>query len=256
MNSFYLLKDTSKVQKIFDGWQDTMIDSCLQKVMGVIYVDDYNDPQTALAKLGDFAFLAGKVNKKFLDNIYLQHYDFVILVPQNKEWEKAIEQLNDQNTKKITRYAIKKEKDIFDETYLESIVAGLSKEYMIRPIDKELFQRCRENSWSRDLVSQYDDYEMYKKLGIGFVILKDDIIVSGASSYSRYLEGIEIEIDTCKEYRRQGLALVVAAKLILECLKRESYPSWDAHNKASLALASKLGYHFDHEYIAYEITMK
>lgn len=254
-NSFDLLDDTSKVKKIFDHWQETMIYSCLQKVMGEIYVDDLNDPQTALAKLGDFAFVAGKVNKSFLENIYSMHYDFLILVPQNKEWEKVIEQFNDQQIKKITRYAIKKEKDVFDRNDLQSIVTSLSNEYLIKPIDEDIYHWCKEHLWSRDLVSQYDDYQMYKKLGIGFVILKDGIPVSGASSYSRYLEGIEIEIDTCKEYRRQGLALIVAAKLILECIDRGLYPSWDAYNKASVALAKKLGYHLDHEYTAYEITM-
>ena len=67
-------------------------------------------------------------------------------------------------------------------------------------------------------------------------------------------EGIEIEIDTREDHRRKGLAYACGAKLILECLKRGLYPSWDAQNKWSVALAEKLGYHFDHEYTAYEIT--
>lgn len=82
---------------------------------------------------------------------------------------------------------------------------------------------------------------------------QNGLIVSGASSYSRYLDGIEIEIDTREEYRRKGLAYICGAKLILECLKRNLYPSWDAHNPASIALAEKLGYHFSHAYQAVEI---
>ena len=64
---------------------------------------------------------------------------------------------------------------------------------------------------------------------------------------------IEIEIDTREEYRRKGFAYVCGAKLILECLKRNLYPSWDAHNKGSVALAEKLGYHYSHSYTAIEI---
>lgn len=90
-------------------------------------------------------------------------------------------------------------------------------------------------------------------MGIGAVICKDAIIVSGASSYSRYKEGIEIEIDTKEEYRRKGLAYICGAKLILECLERNLYPSWDAHNSGSVALAEKLGYHYSHTYTAIEI---
>ena len=80
---------------------------------------------------------------------------------------------------------------------------------------------------------------------------KDGEIVSGASSYSSYVRGIEIEIDTREDYRRRGLAYICGAKLVLECLGRGWYPSWDAQNQWSVALAEKLGYHFDHEYVTY-----
>lgn len=79
-------------------------------------------------------------------------------------------------------------------------------------------------------------------------------MVSGASSYTVYRGGIEIEIDTRIDYRRQGLALACGAKLIMECLKRGLYPSWDAQNPGSVALSQKLGYHFDREYPVYEIN--
>ena len=78
-------------------------------------------------------------------------------------------------------------------------------------------------------------------------------MASGASSYSAYSGGIEIEIDTKPEHRRQGLAYACGARLILECLERGLYPSWDAQNRISAALAVKLGYNFSHEYTAYEI---
>ena len=77
------------------------------------------------------------------------------------------------------------------------------------------------------------------------VILRDGVPVSGASSYSSYRDGIEIQIDTKREYRRKGLASISGAALILECLERGLYPSWDAQNKESVILAKKLGYHYD-----------
>lgn len=112
---------------------------------------------------------------------------------------------------------------------------------------------CKAETWSADLVSQFSDYETYHKLGLGMVICQNNMIVSGASSYSRYREGIEIEIDTEEEYRRRGLAYVCGAKLILECLNRNLYPSWDAQNEFSVSLAEKLGYHYSHTYTAIEI---
>lgn len=56
-----------------------------------------------------------------------------------------------------------------------------------------------------------------------------------------------------KIYRQRGLAYVCAAKLILECLERDLYPSWDAKTKISVALAEKLGYHYSHTYTSIEV---
>jgi predicted GNAT family acetyltransferase len=86
------------------------------------------------------------------------------------------------------------------------------------------------------------------------VIMKSGLIVAGASSYTRYNEGIEIEVDTIEEERRKGLATIVSAALILRCLDEGLYPSWDAQNMNSVRLAKKLGYEFDHEYTAYEVS--
>ena len=110
-----------------------------------------------------------------------------------------------------------------------------------------------ENPWSADLCSQFKDYEDYRKRGLGVAAFDNKILAAGASSYTVYKEGIEIEVDTREDYRRKGLALCCAAQLILDCLERSLYPSWDAQNPASVALSEKLGYHFDKEYTAYEV---
>nr|WP_297707137.1 GNAT family N-acetyltransferase [uncultured Butyrivibrio sp.] len=106
---------------------------------------------------------------------------------------------------------------------------------------------------TRDFVSSFTDKKQYLGLGRGIVILKDDKIVSGASSYTRYNEGIEIEVDTVESERRNHLATVACSALILRCLSENLYPSWDAQNMNSVHLAEKLGYEFDHEYVAYEV---
>lgn len=156
------LEVTPAIENLFAGWEETIIWSCLQKVMGRVCANDTKSPTAAIALLGDFGFLAGQADTKFL-------------------------------------LALKR-------------------------------TVCKRD----------------------FLILKDGVPVSGASSYSTYRSGIEVEIDTREDHRREGLATVCGAKLILECLKRNLYPSWDAHNAWSAALAEKLGYRFSHEYAAYE----
>lgn len=246
--------DVKKIVNLFNGWNETLIWSCLQGYMGTAWVDDEFDVQSAQIVIADFCFFAGKAKVELVKNKPQEHKsDFIIMVPQNEEWAELIEKVYGENATKVTRYAIKKETEIFDAKKLRTIVQNLDKKYCLRIINEELFHSVRENDWSYDLCSQFKDFEEYQKNGIGVVILHSGELVSGASSYTVYRDGIEIEIDTRADYRRRGLALVCGARLILECMERNLYPSWDAQNQGSVALAEKLGYHFDYEYSAYEI---
>lgn len=248
--------NNNKAAYLFEGWQETLIWSCLQNVMGCVYVDSVDNPESAMALIGDFCFLAGRPDKEMV--LFLpeeRQRDFQIMVPSDREWGELIKACCGERAQKVTRYATKKELDVFDKIKLKRAVDMLPEGYTLKMMDEELFRYCRETAWCRDWVSQYDDYAVYQKYGLGAVILKDGEPVSGASSYSGYNGGIEIEIDTRKDCRRKGLAYICGAKLILECLERGWYPSWDAQNTGSLALAEKLGYHFDHEYTAYEIWL-
>lgn len=251
-------KDIAKVEKLFEGWDETMIWSCLQGVMGEIYVTteklEQEKPRSVVAVLGAFAFFAGEPDKElvlFKPDSY--QGDFVIMVPQTREWEAVIEACYPECCKKVERYALKKEPDTFDKEKLQKLVGSLPEGYEMKALDEAAFNETKKKEWCCDWTAQYPDWETYQNLGLGVVILKDGQLVSGASSYTAYENGIEIQVDTKEEYRRKGLAEVCSAKLILECLERGLYPSWDAQNRGSLALAEKLGYHYSHTYTAYEV---
>ncbi len=250
----YEIENRENVSAIFADWDETIIWSCLQGVMGHIYANDKERPDSAMAILGDFCFFAGQPNRELA--AYKPEWfnqDFIIAVPKSQQWAKEIEQHYGTKAKKVTRYAMKKEPDIFDKDKLQKIVEQLPSGYIITLMNETIFEDCKKEKWSSDLVSQYADYIAYQALGLGVVVMENGIPVAGASSYSSYRGGIEIEIDTKEGYRRRGLASVCGAKLILECLDRGIYPSWDAQNLWSVGLAEKLGYHFDYKYDAYEI---
>ena len=223
--------------------------------MGTAYTNNMENSESAQIIIGDFCFFGGMPEEKLVKHKpeFLKS-DFIIMIPQNEKWSELIEKVYDVRAKKVERYALKKEKDVFNKEKLQKIVDGLKEPYEIKMIDKEIYIQIQKSEWAGDLCSQFKDYQDYKFRGIGAAVLKNGEIVSGASSYTVYNEGIEIEIDTKIDERRRGLASVCGAKLILACLNKNLYPSWDAQNKWSLALAEKLGYHFDKAYTAYEIT--
>lgn len=240
------------VEALFGEWQETMIWSCLSGVMGDLYADDPKEPTAALAVLGDFCFFAGKSCRELVrfprESLKRRRR---ILVPQNEDWAGLIEDCWGPLVEREERYAIKKEPDVFDRDKLESAAASLPSGYSLRPMDRELFHRCRQSRWSEDFTANYQDWEQFQRYGFGMMVMEGEELVSGASSYSGWPGGIEVEIDTHPDYRRRGLAYAAAAALILACLDRGWYPSWDAQNPASAALAEKLGYHVSHRYTVY-----
>jgi len=247
-------EDMYKIAPIFEGWNKTMIWSCLQGYMGNAWTDDVQNPKSAQILVGDFCFFAGVPSLELVKNIP-DYYTTpcLLMVPGSDEWGALIEKEYKDNCHKFMRYAFKKKSGIFNLEILQSYIKKLSVDYTIQMIDEEIFNNVKREVWSKDLCSQFSSYDEYEKLGIGFVIIHNGDIVCGASSYTVYNEGIEIEIDTKEEYRRKGLALVCASKLIIECLSRDIYPSWDSANKESAALAKKLGYQFESEYVTYNI---
>ncbi|MGF7012103.1 hypothetical protein M2146_002657 [Lachnospiraceae bacterium PF1-22] len=247
--AIYQVTDKKTIAPLYAGWEETMIWSCLDDCMGVAYADDLEKPVSAQIIIGPYSFLAGEVNYDLIKNNFDYSFD---MIPQNPQWEKAIVETYGEKVEKRMRYATKKDKEAFDTAKLQEIVSSLAEPYTLKAIDQSLFCEIMTIDWARDLCANYGDSERFLKDGLGFVALKEGEIVAGASSFTYYSEGIEIEIDTRVDERRRGLALACGAKLILECLSRELYPSWDAYNKESLALSAKLGYRFYKEYPTYE----
>lgn len=247
---------TPAVRALFDGWQDTMIWSCLDGTMGHLYVTpDAEHPISAMAILGSFCFFAGVPDASLVSFCPAWcTQGFIFMIAEDAAWHPIIEHVWGERAHRFTRYAIKKEPDVFDRDRLQIFIDKLNPQYRLCMIDEELYSRCLSEGWSQDFVIQFETWERYRNLGLGVVAMYGDEIVGGASSYTRYKDGIEIEIDTKEEYRRQGIATACAAKLILACLEDGLYPSWDAHTEISVALAEKLGYHMDHPYVTYAVS--
>ena len=253
--------DTKKLLRILTGAQDVSrpdmekIANALGQKLEYFLSDAFCVPQISEFVPEKIAFYAGNPSEELIQfKPEKCKQDFIIMIPHNEEWGRLIEKCYGNKSRKVRRYAIKKEQNVFDTEKLEQVVLNVPDGYELKMIEEAEYHMCRNNGWSRDLVAQYKNYETYKVLGLGVAVLKDGELVAGASSYSTYDKGIEIEIDTKEDHRRKGLAYACGAKLILECLKKGLYPSWDAQNKWSVALAEKLGYHFSHEYVAYEVT--
>lgn len=250
----YKLQNPSVATELFADCTDTSVYSCLQGVLGAVYADHPEQPTSAMAIINVFVFFAGEPNAEIVRFVPDScKSDFVFAVPQNESWAKVIERVWADKASRITRYAIKKEPDVFDPQKLTVLASQLPENCTLQLIDETLYYQCLQQDWSKDFVCTYPDYRTFSKIGLGVAAVADGEIIAGASSFSSYDRGIEVEIVTREDHRRKGLATACGARLILECLQRDLYPSWDAANMMSVGLCEKLGYHFSHEYPAYRI---
>lgn len=244
----YRLEDTAPAAALFAGSDDTFIDSCLNGIMGSLYAPSLSAPQSAAAEVCVFRLFAGRPDEELV--LLPRHEKLTILIPRDEAWAQLIEKCFPSSAKRVTRYAIKKDA-VFSAARLKELSHAAGDGYVFSEIDGELYDACLAEEWSADFVLSYSSKQEFLEKGLGILALKDGEIVAGASSYCTFSRGIEVEVDTRPDFRLRRLATACSARLILACLERGLYPSWDAMNPESLHLAEKLGYEFAHEYTAY-----
>ena len=105
---------------LFDGWEETMVWTCLQGHMGQVVAEGGPPPVSALCAVGDFCFLAG-----FPSRTLAAQADRPILVPRTMDWIPVIRSVWGTRAVPFLRYAIRKEPDVFDRSWLADCAATL-----------------------------------------------------------------------------------------------------------------------------------
>ncbi len=250
--------EMTKIAPLFSGTEETMVWSCLQGVMGEAWADRGEKPAAARILIGDFLFLGGDSEAagaaELVGNLLEAPRSFCLMVPGSDRWAALVESVYGERAERLTRYAFEKN-TAFDKERLERLRSSLPDGCRIAPFDAALCRASLENEWSRDFCSNFQSAADFLARGIGSAVLFGGELVGGASSYTAYRGGIEIEIDVREDFRRKGIGTACAADLILRCLDKGLDPSWDAANPVSAELAQKLGYRLKGEYPAYSVLI-
>ena len=235
-----------QIGDLFANWPETLIWSALDGSMGCFYALS-ESPKAAICETGDFLFLAGGTQeaetRELLEAWKDERGSFAILAPRDYDCGRLIEQIFGPKAKAGKRCAFQKGGENFDPVRLQAMVNALPQELTLAPFDCALYHQALQNSWSKDFVSQFRDADDFLTRGLGYAALCNGEMIGGASSYTCYQGGIEVQVETRADWQKRGVASACFAALILACLNRKCYPSWDAANPVSAALARKLGYH-------------
>jgi len=117
----------------------------------------------------------------------------------------------------------------------------------LRRIDRELFERCAE----RDVtVAIYGSTEEALAKGFGLCLMRGETILCDAFAGPAALSMIELGVTTLERYRERGYATITCAHLVRWCEQLGYATYWNCakQNKASAAVARKLGYQVEKEY--------
>ncbi|WP_439022429.1 GNAT family N-acetyltransferase [Bacillus thuringiensis] len=240
-----------KLVSMFEDFNNVILLSYLQGHMGRAWVNDLENPTVAQVTVGIFTFYTGDPNVKETEELLRNIPEKMLVIVNSEEWKKCLETFYERKIDKFLRYKFKRNSEVFDRSKLQSFISTLPKGYELRRIDEHIANNSTLHKLSEDFTSQFQSVEDYLNRGIGYSILYNEEVICGASSYSIYDKGIEIEVATDHNHRKKGLATIVSAALILGCLEKEIYPNWDAANTTSAKLAEKLGYVFDKAYNTY-----
>ncbi|QIK69118.1 GNAT family N-acetyltransferase [Erysipelothrix sp. HDW6C] len=224
------------------------------------WIEPSKNPKTAVVNIDILSFLGGEASSNITGELLKQlpqpeDTDWIIVFPQTDSWKTTIEQAFEGRLHKMQRHAMKKDTQ-FSISKLESMINSVSQQHKIEQLDESAYEAILASATMQDLVNKDDTKENTLSMGKGFVVRDGDRVVCGACSFLRTKDQIEVQIITDPDYQRQGLATACGAALILDCIKDNIHPSWDAANPESLRLAEKLGYEHDYGYDAYALKIR
>lgn len=82
------IDDQLKIYTWYRDWDESMLWSCFQKIMGEVYVDHLEHPQSGIVYVNCFAFAAGKPNKLLVQNWYDEKVSsFAIITARDDSWD-------------------------------------------------------------------------------------------------------------------------------------------------------------------------
>jgi len=245
-----------QIKNLFCDEESKILKAYLHGHMGDAWVNDLENPTAAHVKIDFFSFFAGDVNSDNAESLLTNLDEHNLIIVKDDRWKRAIEEFYKNNHKKMTRYSFHDTDNNFDTEALEVYINNLPNDYRIKAIDLESTQNPGLGEVLDEYGASFESKEDYLNRGFGYYISKGDEIACVVSTYSVYDNGIEIDIATKESYQGKGLATVAAAKMMLECFKRNLHPNWDAASKTSYQMALKLGYKFNEAYDTYYVHVE
>ena len=230
---------------------DLSIDSAIEGQMGKAFVDDLREPNVFRIEVGPFVYFAGEVasagSREMLENLTTQ----VLFMPSAPGWIEAGKELYGARLGGFTRYSYSFESVTID--HLDHLLQTSTFTDEVKQMDQEFALQLRGKDHFIDF-SDFDSAEDFVERGLGFYLDKSGRIMGAIYSSLVCSIGMEVSLFVVNDYRRQGVATMLASCFLKRCLENKMEAHWDAANAESCNLAEKLGYTPIGEYKAHYLV--
>lgn len=222
-------------------------------VPGEVHVDDLDHPRVGLILTPEGHYLVGdvaceRVYPALRELIPLRAY----LTVEPIEWEEKLPQIwKNSAVRRHPRYHLH-----LDTLRLPDWRERIPDGFRIVQIDAPLLAQGELQNIGviRDRVDGWGSQEHFLAQGFGFCALENHTIAANCIADCVVGEKCEVGIRTEMDYRRRGLAALLAAAAVEHCLSRGiTTIGWHCTqtNAGSIAVAQKVGFVIDSEYFSH-----
>jgi GNAT superfamily N-acetyltransferase len=230
---------------------DFSIECAIEGQMGKAYVDDPREPTAFKIEVGPFFYLAGDATGPSGPAMLENTVPYTLFMPSSPGWTEEGKRIYGERLLDLDRYSFSSEH--ISVEHLDHLCQISAFRGDVRHMDLPFAMQL----WGQDHfvdLSDFDSPEDFVGRGIGFYLEKHGKVVGAAFSSLVCSRGIEVSIFVLEDYRRQGIAILLAARLLKWCAENNAEAHWDAANPESCRLAEKLGYIQTGEYKAYYLV--
>jgi len=227
---------------------DLSIECILEGQMGIAFVDDVQHPIAFKIEVGPFFYFAGDATSSGGHTMLKKVAPYTLFMPSSPGWIKAAKGMYGERLVGFSRYSFSSEHISAEHLDHLSRISAFKDE--VRRMDQEFATKL----WGQDHFVDLSDFDSpvdFVKRGIGFYLQKNSTVVGAVYSSLVCSKGIEVSLFVLEDYRRQGIATILASHLLKWCIANNVDANWDAANPESCKLAEKLGYIQRGEYQAY-----
>ncbi|MFW9920640.1 MAG: GNAT family N-acetyltransferase [Candidatus Thorarchaeota archaeon] len=227
---------------LFEGNQylGLLSKSLLRQRLGVVYVDDLDEPKVAMLSYKFLIFVTGDANYPLVPELLERvPQRFLLVVPDDTWTAKMKEHWGEKlKSRERTKFSSKN----LTIEHMNNILEEIPESMHLEPLTRDTIHLISQQA--KGIVKLlFPDLDSFMKTNFGYCLRKDDRIISLTLAATPFEEGnFEIHIETDPEYQKRGLAMIPAAKLIKHSLEMGLVPHWDADNPPSAKLATKLGF--------------